>query len=150
MSFSYGRDDLLGQSMMMDDDFSPFEFDEEELDGYDYDYDENVVPKMDDDYEDEFIMPQKNESLEKAVNEFGEYLFVIELRRFKSSYDFLKYDKNYGNLLDLIDYFRYLLKNKRYIKKTLEDIKYIAEMKENYDKVRFEQIVSSAIRIYPY
>ena len=149
MSFSYGRDDSLGQSMMMDDDFSPFvEYDEEELDDYNEDAVLDLV--IDDDYEDEFIMPQESESLEKAVNEFGEYLFVIELRRFKSSYDFLKYDKNYGNLLDLIDYFRYLLKNKRYIKKTLEDIRYVAEMNENYDKVRFEQIVSSAIRIYHY
>lgn len=148
MSFSYGRDNSLGQSMMIDDEFPFVEYDEEELDDYNEDPVLDLV--IDDDYEDEFIMPRESESLEKAVNEFGEHLFVIELRRFSSSYDFLKYDQNYGNLLDLIDYFRYLLKNKRYIKKTLEDIRYVAEMNENYDKVRFSKIVSSAIRIYPY
>ena len=122
MDFSYDKNNSLGQSMY-------FEVGDEDEDQYEYE--EKV-----------FIETQDDEDSEETIEEFGKYLFIIELKRFRSSYDFLKYDSNYGNLLDLIDYFNFLMKKRSGIKNILEEIKYVAEMDENYDKRRFNNIVS--------
>ena len=127
MSFSYDKSNPLEQSMLLDDEYFDFEFNEEEQ----YNPDEK-----------EFTETQNDEDSEEMIKEYGKYLFIIEVKRFKSSYDFLKYDGNYGHLLDLIDYFNYLIRNKKCIKEILDDIKYIAEMDENYDKTKFRRIVS--------
>lgn len=122
MDFSYDKNNSLGQSMY-------FEVSDEDEDQYEYE--EKV-----------FIETQDDEDSEETIEEFGKYLFIIELKRFRSSYDFLKYDSNYGNLLDLIDYFNFLMRKRSGIKNILEEIKYVAEMDENYDKRRFNNIVS--------
>ena len=140
MDFSYDKSNSLGQSMSLDRDsygdinnfyekYYHFEVSDEDEDQYEYE-------------EREFIKTQDDEDLEETIKEFGKYLFIIEMKRFKSSYDFLKYDGNYGNLLDLIDYFNFLMRKRSGIKNILEDIKYVAEMDENYDKRRFNDIVS--------
>lgn len=122
MDFSYDKSNSLGQSIY-------FEVSDEDGDQYEYE-------------EREFIKTQDDEDLEETIKEFGKYLFIIEMKRFRSSYDFLKYDGNYDNLLDLIDYFNYLMRKRSGIKNILEEIKYVAEMDENYDKRRFNNIVS--------
>ncbi len=122
MDFSYDKNNSLGQSMY-------FEVSDEDEDQYEYE--EKV-----------FIETQDDKDSEETIEEFGKYLFIIELKRFRSSYDFLKYDSNYGNLLDLIDYFNFLMRKRSGMKNILEEIKYVAEMDENYDKRRFNNIVS--------
>lgn len=140
MNFSYDKSNSLEQSMSLDRDshsnidnfyekYFHFEVSDEDEDQYEYE------EKM-------FIETQDDEDSEETIQEFGKYLFIIELKRFRSAYDFLKYDSNYGNLLDLIDYFNFLMRKRSGMKNIIEEIRYVAEMDENYDKRRFNNIVS--------